>query len=90
MANFIVSYDLNGPTPSHKQVDDLFSRLGATRGRVLETLWWVDYSGTAEQLRNHLQTILQRDDSVLVCKCTSAAWSNLLVDGLADAWNKAA
>ena len=92
MANFIVSYDLNGPTPTHKQVDDLLSKLGANRARVLETLWWVDYSGTSEQLRNHLQTIIRREDSILVCQCSSAAWSNLLVDNqsLINAWKTAA
>ena len=92
MANFIVTYDLNGPHPSHKQMDDLLARLGAKRARVLETVWWVDYSGTAEQLRNHLQTILRNEDRLLVCACSSAAWQNLLVNGqsLATAWNAAA
>lgn len=91
MANFIVSYDLNGPTPTHKQVDDLLARVGAKRARVLETVWWVDYSGTPEQLRNHLQTIIRREDSILVCLCSAAAWSNLLVDSgsLVTAWNAA-
>lgn len=91
MANFIVSYDLNGPNPSHKQMDDLLSRLGAARGRVLETVWWVDYGGTAAQLRDHLKTILRNEDGLLVCKCTSAAWQSLLVDGasLASAWDRA-
>ena len=92
MANFIISYDLNGSTPSHKQMDDLLSRIGAKRARVLETVWWVDYSGTAAQLRTHLQTILRTEDRLLVCACSSAAWQNLLVDGqsLANAWNAAA
>lgn len=92
MANFIVTYDLNGPNPSHKQVDDLLSRLGAKRARILETVWWVDYSGTPAQLRDHLQTILRNEDGLMVCKCSSAAWQSLLVDGqsLADVWNSAA
>lgn len=92
MANFIVSYDLNGPHPSHKQMDEHLARVGAKRARVLETVWWVDYSGTAAQLRDYLQTILRAEDRLLVCACSSAAWQNLLVDGnsLAQAWNAAA
>lgn len=92
MANFIVTYDLNGPNPSHKQVDELLAEVGATRARVLETVWWVDYSGTPKQLRDHLKTILQSEDGLLVCKCSSAAWQSLLVDGksLASAWKHAA
>lgn len=90
MANFIISYDLNGPNPSHQDVDKLLARLGSNRARLLETVWWLDYAGTAVALRDHLQTIVQKEDSLLVCECTSAAWSNLLVDGLAAAWKKAA
>lgn len=92
MANFILTYDLNGPNPSHKQMDDFLGKLGATRGRVLETVWWVDYSGTAKQLRDRVQTILGREDVLLVCECSSAAWANLLVDSnsLKSAWEKAA
>ncbi|MDX1819293.1 MAG: hypothetical protein R3197_00225 [Paracoccaceae bacterium] len=92
MANYIVTYDLNGPTPSHKQIDDHLSRVGANRGRVLETVWWVDYSGSAEQLFAYLQTIIRQEDSLLVLAVSVAAWQNLLVDGQAfkAAFEKAA
>lgn len=79
MANYIVTYDLNGPTPSHKQMDDHLARAGANRARVLETVWWVDYSGSAVQLRDHLQTILRKEDGLLVLAVSSAAWQSLLV-----------
>jgi hypothetical protein len=92
MANFIVTYDLNGPRPSHKEMDDHLSKLTANRGRVLETVWWVDYAGTAAQLRDRLKTILGTEDLLLVIECKSAAWTKLLVknDSLIAAWNKAA
>lgn len=90
MANFIVTYDLNGTSPSHQQMDKLLATLGSSRARILETVWWIDYSGTAADLRDRLKTILRKEDSLLVCKCTSAAWQNLLVDELAQAWNQAA
>lgn len=82
MANFIITYDLNGPRPSHKEMDDVLSRLVANRGRVLETVWWVDYPGTAAQLRDRLRTILGEEDLLLVIEAKSAAWTKLLVQDL--------
>lgn len=92
MANFIISYDLIGPVPSHKEVDDFLSRLAARRGRVLETVWWVEFGGSAADLRNRMKTILRDEDSLLVVEGTSAAWHNLLVDDSAfkSAWESAA
>lgn len=92
MANFIVTYDLNGPRPSHKEMDDFLSKLAANRGRVLETVWWVDYAGTAAQLRDRLKTILGNEDLLLVIEAKSAAWTELLVEdaALKTAWEKVA
>jgi hypothetical protein len=92
MANFIITYDLNGPTPSHKQMDDHLRTLTVNRGRVLETVWWVDYAGSAEALRNQVSTILGREDLLLVIEAKSAAWTKLLVNdaALVAAWGKAA
>jgi hypothetical protein len=92
MANFIVNYDLNGPIPSHKQMDDHLAKLTARRGRVLETVWWVEYSGTAAQLRDQVKTILGHEDLLLVIEGKSAAWTKLLVSdsALKTAWEKVA
>jgi hypothetical protein len=92
MANFIISYDLNGSRPSHHEVDDFLSRLAPKRARVLETVWWIEYYGTSVTLRDQLMTILRSEDSLLVCECTSAAWHNLLVNSssLKTAWERAA
>lgn len=79
MANFILTYDLNGPLPSHKQMDDHLARVTLARGRILETVWWVSYAGTAEQLRNAVATILGQEDLLLVVEAASAAWTKLLV-----------
>ena len=79
MASYLISYDLNGPSPSHKEMDDLIPRLAATYGRVLETVWWVNFLGTEVQLRNRLLTILRKEDRLFVCACPRAAWYNLLV-----------
>jgi hypothetical protein len=79
MANFIVTYDLNGPFPSHKTMDDHLAKIAIKYGRVLETVWWVEYAGTAEQLRDRISTILGKEDLLLVVLADSAAWTKLLI-----------
>jgi hypothetical protein len=92
MANLIVTYDLNGPYPSHKQMDDHLARIATRHGRILETVWWVEYPGTAEQLRNQISTILGKEDLLLVVQAVIASWTKLLVpDGtFKQAFEKAA
>jgi len=79
MASLLLSYDLNGPNPSHKEMDELIPKLATKAGKVLETVWWVDYPGTAVQLRDRLLSTLRKEDRVFVCACSDAAWFNLLV-----------
>ena len=88
MANHILSYDLNGARPSHKEVDDLLAGLGATRGRVLETVWYVGYEGSAVQLYDAVNPLLSENDRLIVVEAQSAAWRNLLIrdDSLQQAW----
>lgn len=92
MANYIITYDLNGPDPSHHEMDQFLEKLTVNRGRVLETVWWVDYAGTAAQLRDRVKTILGDEDLLLVIEAKSAAWTKLLVrgDSLKEAWNATA
>ena len=73
-------------------MDDHLGKLTAKRGRVLETVWWVDYPGTAAQLRDQVKTILGNEDLLMVIEAKSAAWTKLLVqnDALKEAWEKAA
>lgn len=92
MANFIVTYDLNGLSPSHKEMDDHLRSLTHSCGRVLETVWWIDYSGTAAGLRDQVKRIMGAEDLLLVIEAGSAAWTKLLVEdqSLIDAWQQAA
>lgn len=82
MANFIVTYDLNGPRPSHKEMDKHLEALGAAfvKGRLLETVWYVAGPTTASALRDYVKQILGKEDSLLVVEASRAAWANLLVD----------
>lgn len=84
MATFIVSYDLNGPRPSHAELDKHLGALGPmfARGRLLETVWYVAGPTDVVQLRGYLLRILSANDQLLVVEATAAAWSNLLIDDL--------
>lgn len=90
MANFIVSYDLNGPRPSHAEMDEHLATLNANVGRVLETVWYVGYTGTLNALYDHVKSILGTEDRLLVVEASDAIFSNLLVndESLLAAWRK--
>ncbi|WP_152533422.1 MULTISPECIES: hypothetical protein [unclassified Labrenzia] len=89
MSNYILSYDLNGDNPSHEQMDEHLQKLGVAVGRVLETVWYVGYSGTLAQLRDYVKKILSSDDLLLVVEADEATWTKLLVssDSLKTAWS---
>lgn len=88
MSNFILSYDLNGPNPTHHEMDKHLEKIGAARGRILETVWYVGFNGTASDLLNHVRTILNNDDLLVVVKAESINWTKMLVtdDSLKQAW----
>lgn len=80
MANFFVSYDLNGRTPTHAQMGKHLSAVAGAYGRVLETVWYVTYPGTVSQLRLYLERVLSLNDRVLVMQVEAASWRNLLIN----------
>ncbi len=82
MANFIVTYDLNGPHPTHAEMDAHLNSLGAAfvTDRLLETVWYVAGPATAESLREYVASILRPEDLLLVVEAEGAAWTRLLVD----------
>ena len=89
MANYIVSYDLNGSTPTHKQMDaHVAKKAGWTRGRVLETVWYIGTRDSQSDVYSHFNAILSSNDRLLVVTATSASWRNLLIDtsSLQKAW----
>jgi hypothetical protein len=90
MANYIVSYDLNGPRPTHAEMDRHLEQLGAPYARILETVWYVGYDGTASGLLDYAKSILGSEDLLLVVEAKEAAWTSLLVDtaSLQAAWNQ--
>ena len=79
MENFFVSYDLNGPRPTHAEMDEHLKRLNTPVHRVLETVWYVQYPGTTNDVYEHAKLILSSIDRLLVMDAQGPAWHNLLV-----------
>jgi hypothetical protein len=79
MTNFFVSYDLNGSTPTHAQMDKHLKAVAGVYGRVLETVWYLTYRGSASQLRVYLERVLSLNDRVLVMQVDALSWRNLLI-----------
>lgn len=80
MANYLVSYDLNGNRPTHAEMDEHMGKAGWSRARILETVWYVGASDGTKAICNHVQAILSDNDSVIVARCDQAVFENLLVD----------
>lgn len=90
MANFIISYDLNGNMPTHAQVDAHLKKVCGNYGRVLETVWFATYGGTTENLYNYINTIMSANDRLLVVRAVDAVFRNLIVNhqSLIQVWNQ--
>lgn len=69
-------------------MDKHLHQLPAIRGRILETVWYLSYSGTATQLRDYVQRLLGPEDRLIVVEAKALAWQNLLVSNAAlkQAW----
>ena len=88
MARYIVSYDLNGSTPSHAAMDEHMAAARWSYGRILETVWFVGTYQSTEQVFDHVNRILSKNDQLIVVQCAEAVWRNLLAtdDELMAAW----
>lgn len=89
MANYIVSYDLNGRTPTHAEMDQHMGRAGYTRGRILETVWYVKTQQDLRTVYTYVNRILSDNDRLLVVLAANAHVRNVLLDldALSQEWN---
>jgi hypothetical protein len=79
MAVYMLSYDLRQPGRNYRDLYDELRRLDGVR--VLESVWLVDVTQTAMQVRDAVETYLDRNDGVLVLEITQFAdwaYSNLI------------
>lgn len=92
MKNFIISYDLNGPNPTHARMDEHLKAcpICVNYGRILETVWYFKGNTTAANLSGYVNKILSSNDRVMVVEGGGAAFQNLLISDQAviDTWNK--
>lgn len=89
--NYFASYDLNGPRPTHCEMDDHLKKLGPCVLRVLETVWYIKTNKTEAELYQYMNSILSPNDRVLIIAASNCTWTNLLVPDqtLQNCWNKA-
>lgn len=90
MANYIVSYDLNGRVPTHATMDKHMEDAGWTRARILETVWYVGTTQTRRQVYEHINSILSTNDQIIVVRASGMTFRNLLVedDSFESIWNE--
>ena len=89
MANYFVSYDLNGRSPTHAEMDVHLKKLGRCVHRVLETVWYVETSKSQTDLFSYVESVLSANDRILVIEASNCRWRNLLVadKAMQDCWN---
>ena len=51
---------------------------GWSYGRILETVWFVGTRQSTEQVFDHVNQILSKNDQQIVGRCDEAVWRNLL------------
>lgn len=90
MANYIVSYDLNGSKPTHDQMDDHLEKSGWVTARILETVWYIGCDATRDEVFDYVKSVLSDNDGLIVVTAKTAKWRKLLVkgDSLATAWGE--
>jgi hypothetical protein len=90
MASYVVSYDLNGPRPTHHEMDKHMESAGCERGRILETVWYVGTQQALDEVFDHINEILSANDQLIVVRAEEAAWRDLLIsdDSLQGAWRR--
>lgn len=76
MAVYVVSYDLRVPGRNYQT---LWARLGEWKAqRALESLWLIDTSATAVQIRDDLRLYVDANDRLFVAKLSGeSAWISL-------------
>jgi len=76
MSCHIINYDLN----KSKGYESLFEAIKSygTWAKILESCWAIVTTQSAEQVRDHLLTVMDSDDGIFVVKSgKEAAWKNV-------------
>lgn len=73
MQTFLVTYDLMSPGKDYQSLVSELQRLGGQR--VLLSVWTIQSSHAATDLRDHLAKFVDRNDRVFVAAMSSWAWT---------------
>lgn len=76
MSCYIINYDLN----KSKDYESLFEAIKSygTWAKILKSCWAIVTTKSAEQVRDHLLTVMDSDDGIFVVKSgKEAAWKNV-------------
>ena len=90
MANYLLSYDLNGSDPTHEDMDDHLDDSGWETARILETVWYIGAEATKKQVYEYVNSILSKNDRIIVAPVSDASFRNLLISGVdfREAWKR--
>jgi hypothetical protein len=81
MANFLLSYDLNGSNPTHQELDEHLEESGWEIARILETVWYIGAGATQKQVYDYAQSVLSKNDRIIVATVRNVTFRKLLIDG---------
>jgi hypothetical protein len=77
MAKFIISYDLRKKGQDYYALYDAIEAMDSYC-HVLESVWIVEFSGSAQDILNKLITVTDNNDSLIVLELgTQVAWRKL-------------
>lgn len=84
MAKYLITYDLH----KQRRYTALYELLSLWKAvPLLESVWFAQLSGTAEEVRNFLLQTLDADDSLAVIELKPGSdWATRKVDNIATNW----
>ena len=75
MALYFVSYDLHKAGQNYTCISEKLEEMG-THWHFQQSVWLVKWGGNPYDLANHLETCLDSNDKLFVCRVShDAAWS---------------
>ena len=78
MSTYIISYDLRSPNPDYEGLHEAIKAYG-TWAHITQSLWAVETSESAVEVRDYLTTFIEPGDRLFVLRSGSeAAWRNVM------------
>lgn len=84
---YMISYDLRDPDRNYPKIKAAIESLGSSI-RPLYSLWFVETNLPAADIRDFLDTAIDKNDRILVMKA-SQSWATMRVDQAYTNWMKA-